>query len=116
MNLTTMFLEDDELEEIWTDTEELSRTVVAALAPLLEGTGDVVDPYVNEIAKGIGLVVGDLSLSTVEDELSTQWPSCLDKKQRAFRVISVFWRMLAKAAEQRQADVVLIDVGPSLGD
>ena len=115
MNLTTMFLEDDELEEIWTDTEELSRTVVAALAPLLEGTGDVVDPYVNEIAKGIGLVVGDLSLSTVEDELSTQWPSCLDKKQRAFRVISVFWRMLAKAAEQRQADVVLIDVGPSLG-
>ena len=114
MNLTSMFLEDNKLEEFWTDAEP-SRTVVAALAPLLEGTGDVVDPYVNEIAKGIGLVVGDLSLSTVEDELSTQWPSCLDKKQRAFRVISVFWRMLAKAAGQRQADVVLIDVGPSLG-
>lgn len=114
MNLTSMFLEDDKLEEFWTDAES-SRTVVSALAPLLEGTGDVVDPHVNEIAKGIGLVVGDLSLSTVEDELSTQWPSCLDRKQRAFRVISVFWRMLAKAAEQRQANVVLIDVGPSLG-
>ena len=116
MNLTSMFLEDDKLEEFWTDEEaETSRTVVAALAPLLEGTGDVAEPYVAEIAEKMGLVVGDLGLSAVEDELSTQWPSCLDNKQRAFRVISVFWRMLAKAAEQRQADVVLIDVGPSLG-
>lgn len=114
MNLTSMFLEENRLEEFWTDAKP-SRTVVASLAPLLEGTGDMADPCVTEIAEGIGLVVGDLSLSTVEDELSTQWPNCLDKKQRAFRVISVFWRMLAKAAEQRQADVVLIDVGPSLG-
>lgn len=114
MNLTSMFLEDDKLEELWTDAEP-SRTVAAALAPLLEGTGDVADPYVTRIAERIGLVVGDLSLSTVEDELSAQWPNCLDKKKRAFRVIGVFWRMLAKAAEQRQADVVLIDVGPSLG-
>ncbi|KKZ10619.1 MAG: chromosome partitioning protein [Candidatus Synechococcus spongiarum 142] len=115
MNLTSMFLEDDELEKLWTDDAGPSRTVAAALAPLLEGTGDVVDPYVHEIAQGIGLVVGDLSLSMVEDELSTQWPKCVDQDKRAFRVISVFWRMLAKAAEQRQADVVLIDVGPSLG-
>ncbi|SAY38239.1 ParA family protein, partial [Candidatus Synechococcus spongiarum] len=114
MNLTSMFLEDDKLEEIWTDAEP-SRTVTAALAPLLvKGTGDVVDPYVTEIAEGIGLVVGDLSLSTMEDRLSTEWPKCLDQQELAFRVISVFWRMLAKAAEQRQADVVLIDVGPSL--
>ncbi|WP_025781297.1 ParA family protein [Candidatus Synechococcus spongiarum] len=114
MNLTSMFLEDETLEELWTDGEP-SRTVAAALAPLLEGTGDVADPHVTGIAERIGLVVGDLSLSAVEDELSTQWPNCLDKKKRAFRVISMFWRMLTKAAEQRQADVVLIDVGPSLG-
>lgn len=114
MNLTSMFLEEDKLEEIWTDAEP-SRTVAAALAPLLDGTGDVAEPCVTEIAEGIGLVVGDLSLSKVEDDLSAQWPQCLDKQPRAFRVISMFWRMLAKAAEQRQADVVLIDVGPSLG-
>ena len=55
------------------------------------------------------------SMFLEEYELSTEWANCLDQKQRAFRVISMFWRMLAKAAEQRQADVVLIDVGPSLG-
>ena len=114
MNLTSMFLEEDELEEIWTDVEP-SCTVAAALVPLLDGTGDVADPHVIEITERIGLVAGDLSLSTVEDELSTEWPNCLDQKERAFRVISMFWRILAKAAEQRQADVVLIDVGPSLG-
>lgn len=114
MNLTSMFLEDEMLEGIWTDAES-SRTVAASLAPLLDGTGDVADPHVTRITERIGLVAGDLSLSTVEDDLSTQWPQCLDKQPRAFRVISMFWRMLAKAAEQRQADVVLIDVGPSLG-
>lgn len=114
MNLTSMFLEDEMLEGIWTDAES-SRTVAASLAPLLDGTGDVADPHVTGITERIGLVAGDLSLSTVEDELSTEWSNCLDQKQRAFRVISMFWRMLAKAAEQRQADVVLIDVGPSLG-
>ena len=114
MNLTSMFLEDEMLEGIWTDAES-SRTVAASLAPLLDGTGDVADPHVTGITERIGLVAGDLNLSTVEDELSTEWSNCLDQKQRAFRVISMFWRMLAKAAEQRQADVVLIDVGPSLG-
>ena len=115
MNLTSMFLEDETLEEICLTDGEPSRTVAASLAPLLDGTGDVADPHVTGITERIGLVAGDLSLSTVEDELSTEWSNCLDQKQRAFRVISMFWRMLAKAAEQRQADVVLIDVGPSLG-
>lgn len=32
MNLTSMFLEDEMLEEIWTDAEP-SRTVAAALVP-----------------------------------------------------------------------------------
>jgi cellulose biosynthesis protein BcsQ len=61
------------------------------------------------------LIVGDLSLSSVEDELSDQWPDCLDRKARAFRVITAFWRMLEMGAAQQQADVVLIDVAPSLG-
>ena len=71
MNLTSMFLEDETLEEICLTDGEPSRTVAASLAPLLDGTGDVADPHVIEITERIGLVAGDLSLSTVEDELST---------------------------------------------
>jgi hypothetical protein len=50
-----------------------------------------------------------------EDELSAQWPNCMDGKVRAFRVISAFWRVIEQAAVARAAEVVLIDVGPNLG-
>ena len=114
-NLSSMFLAEDTLEAIWTEPQT-PRTVVGSLTPLVDGTGDVSAPWIAEVAPGIGLVVGDLALSArVEDELCSRWPDCLERKPIAFRVITAFWRLLAKAAAERQADVVLIDVAPSLG-
>jgi cellulose biosynthesis protein BcsQ len=113
-NLTSMFLEDEELESIWGD-QTIARTVADSLTALMEVTDDADDPYLAPINDSIGLLVGDLALSRLENELSIQWPLCLDGKERAFRVITRMWRMLAKAAKQRKADVVLIDVAPSLG-
>ena len=72
-------------------------------------------PHVEEPAPGLGLVVGDLGLSMAEDELSSQWPDCLDRKPRAFRVLSALSRVLRLAAEQTAARLVLVDVGPNLG-
>lgn len=113
-NLTSMFLEDEELESIWGD-QTIARTVADSLTALMEVTDDADDPYLAPINDSIGLLVGDLALSRLENELSIQWPLCLDGKTRAFRVITSLWRLLAKAAKQRKADVVLIDVAPSLG-
>jgi cellulose biosynthesis protein BcsQ len=113
-NLTSMFLEDEELESIWGD-QTIARTVADSLSALMEVTDDADDPYLAPINDSIGLLVGDLALSRLENELSIQWPLCLDGKERAFRVITSLWRMLAKAEKQWKADVVLIDVAPSLG-
>jgi len=113
-NLTSMFLEDEELESIWSD-QTIARTVADSLTALMEVTDDADDPYLAPINDSIGLLVGDLALSRLENELSIQWSLCLDGKTRAFRVITSLWRLLAKAAKQRKADVVLIDVAPSLG-
>ena len=113
-NLTSMFLEDERLEAIWTDGDH-KQTIYGAFQPLLEGTGDVAVPHVENAAPGLSLVAGDLTLSAAEDELSGQWPDCLDRKPRAFRVISGMWRILMAAGEDVGADLVLIDVGPNLG-
>ena len=113
-NLTSMFLSDDELEELWADERE-SGTIFTALRPLLEGTGDVTTPHVTEPAAGIGLVAGDMLLSGAEDELTSQWPDCLDRKPRAFRVLSAISRALESAAGRVAADLILMDVGPNLG-
>jgi chromosome partitioning protein len=113
-NLTSMFLDDERLETLWAG-DGPSQTVHGALKPLLDGTGDITPPHLEPVAKDLKLVVGDLSLSTAEDELSSQWPDCLDQKQRAFRVISALWRILAHAARASQTELVLLDVGPNLG-
>jgi cellulose biosynthesis protein BcsQ len=113
-NLSSMFLEDDRLEQVWPDGEH-AQTVFGAIRPLLEGTGDVAAPHVENVTDTLGLIVGDLALSSAEDELSSQWPDCLDRKPRAFRVLSAFWRTLELAARERDAALVLMDVGPNLG-
>jgi chromosome partitioning protein len=112
-NLTTMFLNEGELEALWPD-EGTGRTLLAPLLPLLEGVGGIGDPYVEELGE-VGLVAGDLALSGFEDELSQQWPYCLEGKARAFRVIGAFHEVLRRAGQARAADLVLIDVGPNLG-
>ncbi len=113
-NLTSMFVDDDRLEALWPDGSH-AKTIFGAIQPLLEGTGDIASPHVEDIAENIGLLVGDLALSASEDELTSQWPDCLDRKPRAFRVLSAIWRVIEQAAEERGAGLVLIDVGPNLG-
>lgn len=117
-NLTASFLDEDQIGMLWPVGDvsgSPAQTVYGALAPLLRGVGDIGDAPLTKISDRLSLVPGDLTLSRFEDELSSQWPDCLDGKERAFRVISAFWRLLAQAAQAEDADVVLVDVGPNLG-
>ena len=68
-----------------------------------------------EIAQGLGLLIGDLGLSRFEARLSSAWPSCLEGDEAAFRIESAFHRTILAAGTHQAADVVLIDVGPNLG-
>nr|MBA2395392.1 AAA family ATPase [Ktedonobacteraceae bacterium] len=121
-NLTSAFLEEERLEQLWPDGNH-PDTIFGCLQPLQEGTGDIAEPHVENISdiqpslfgEAIGLLVGDLLLSSFEDDLSDMWPRCLDGDPRAFRVISAFWRIMQKAAETQKADIILMDLGPNLG-
>ncbi len=120
-NLTSMFLEEDRLEELWPDGEH-PKSILGIIRPILRGTGDISDPYIEvihceleDIADNIGLIVGDLGLSMFEDKLSDAWPRCNSRDESAFRIMSAFYRIMLRATELRQADITLIDVGPNLG-
>ena len=63
----------------------------------------------------MALIAGDLALSGFEDKLSDAWPRCHDRDEAAFRTMTAFYRAILKAAEPRDAELVLIDVGPNLG-
>lgn len=114
-NLTAVFVDEDSLESLWTN-QDAPCTIFKCVDPLKAGRGDVKDPDLKLFfSDQLALVSGDLSLSQFEDDLSSEWPKCMDGQERAFRVISAFWRILQRAAEIHNANLILVDIGPNLG-
>jgi len=113
-NLTSMFLNESQLENVWPEGEH-PKSILGTIRPILRGLGDIGQSHVEVVTKKLGLIPGDLGLSGFEDKLSDAWPKCLDKQEAAFRTISSFYRIIQYAAERQTADLALIDVGPNLG-
>ena len=113
-NLTAMFLGEERLETLWPDGDH-PDSILGAVAPILRGLGDIKTPHVERIVSNLGLLVGDLGLSRFEAKLSSAWPECMSRDEAAFRTESAFHRVILKAAEESNAELVLIDVGPNLG-
>lgn len=111
-NLTSMFLSDDRLEAIYESEEPC--TVLNSICPIISG-----DPYepvhIERITDKLGLILGDLALSTFEDKLSDAWLKCLDGDSYSFRIMSIFNTIINDAAQRFHAKYILIDVGPNLG-
>jgi cellulose biosynthesis protein BcsQ len=114
-NLTAGFLDEDRLEELWERDDGRPQTIFGAVQPLKLGVGDIATAHVEAVAERLLLVVGDLALSSFEDQLSEVWPKCMDRDERAFRVTSAFWRIMQEAARRHGADLILADLGPNLG-
>jgi len=113
-NLTAAFLDEDRMEQVLSNSSH-PMTIFGAIQPLKRGVGDIADPHVEIVDKCLGVVLGDMALSTFEDGLSEVWPKCMDGDERAFRITSAFWRTLQNAAAKHKANVILVDLGPNLG-
>lgn len=113
-NLSAAFLDEDRLEELWPEGRP-GNTIFSAIRPLVRGIGDVEEPYCEQIEERLALIPGDMALSSFEDNLSEVWPKCLSGDERAFRVMSAFWRVMQKGALTHRADLILVDLGPNLG-
>lgn len=112
-NLTSMFLSEERLETLWPDGEH-PDTVYGAIRPILRGVGDIAEPHTENISDMLGLIPGDLGLSRFEDKLSDAWPRCHNNDESAFRTMTAFHRLVQHGAD-RDAELILIDVGPNLG-
>jgi chromosome partitioning protein len=135
-NLTAAFLDEDRLEMLWPEDQD-AKSIFGAIHPLKRGVGDIDVPHLELVHEGVSsdsfssdqlsffnnssmddrlaIIPGDMALSSFEDDLSSVWSKCLGKDERAFRVVSAFWRVMQKGASQHQADIILVDLGPNLG-
>ena len=91
-NLTGMFLDDDDLDEIWPDEPAQRKSILGVVHPLIAGTGDVGKPAIREWGDNVGLLPGDIGLSKFEDALAEAWPKCFGGDERSFRVLTAFHR------------------------
>ncbi len=113
-NLTSMFLSDERLQEIY-DNENARPTVLESIKPLNRGISDIQPAHIENITEKIGLIAGDLELSLFEDKLSSSWGNCLNRDEAAFRIVSSFSRVIAEANNRFKADFNIIDIGPNFG-
>jgi cellulose biosynthesis protein BcsQ len=140
-NLTAQFLGEEELALLWGEHDDAESsasassapkpfdiyhreprvpagagTVAKAIAPIMEGVGDVELFQPVEVTERLWIVPGDVDLAVFEDKLSAAWPnSILGKDVAALRTTTALHRVIDHAAQAVGAQVVLIDVGPNLG-
>ena len=114
-NLTAAFLNEDDLVDLWEGPPQAATTIHRCVEPLTK-VGDIRKPLLRRVSDRLHLLPGDLALSDFEDLLSKEWPDCLGSAPyRAFRSITSFWQVIRMGIEEAEADIVLVDVGPSLG-
>lgn len=114
-NLTAAFLEEDTIADIW-DRNTPGETIYTCVSPLAD-VGDIVSPKLYSITDTLSLLPGDVSLSSFEDQLSEAWPKSLGDANlyRQLRILTAFWQVMQMAAKNKNADLILVDIGPNLG-
>src|SRR6202000_769800 len=89
--------------------------IYGSIDRLRRGVGDIERLAPEPGTSKILLVPGDLQLSEFEDDLSQQWPRCLDRDERAFRVTTALHRVVADVGERSGAEIAVLDVCPNFG-
>ena len=114
-NLTGAFLDEDRIEQLWTERVPGS-SVFQCIKPLTD-VGDITPPILRNIAPDLYLLPGDVALSSFEDALSAEWPNSMrdNNLYRPMRILTSFWQVMQMAADKVQADMILVDIGPNLG-
>lgn len=109
-NATQHLFADDVVDDIYTDDE---FTVDKVIRPLAQGKGfsTALQPKRSD-SFGVDVIAGDPRLALTEDLLATDWVQAVGGNTRGLRTSFVFSNLLEKCQDY---DLVLFDMGPSLG-
>jgi len=114
-NISAIFLDEPRLFEIW-ETQSNGSTVTACVEPVRRGKGDVLPPVLEQVADSLWLLPGHLALSRFEQTLAEEFAKTLgSNNERALDVTTSLDLLSNLAAEDVSADLLILDVGPSLG-
>lgn len=116
-NLTSYLIQDDVVDDLLANSDtDSGKTLWSALAPIVEGSGDVriVEPIERSIP-GVSIVPGDIRLSEFEAELTSLWGECYQRKTRGFMGTTALSYLVNSLGSEMEADFVFYDSGPNIG-
>ena len=115
-NISAIFLSEEVLFDLFESSSSEGATVARCIDPVRRGRGDVIPPKLVPADSNLWLLPGDLALSRFEQTLAEEWAKTKSvDNERALTVTTALDLLSNMAAQQVRADVVLLDVGPSLG-
>lgn len=110
-NATQYMFDDDKLSHLYDETSTL--TIFSVVRPLAQGKGYSRDVKTHRSDRfNVDVIAGDPRLALTEDLLARDWGAAISGDVRGIRTSVLFVELLQRFAEY---DVILIDVGPSLG-
>lgn len=114
-NISAYSLTDRELEKSW---KVNGNSIWNALERVYSGLGDIRQrrPIIfNNNYPNLYIIPGDVSLSNFEDRLGDTWNAAKGGDESSIRIQSAIYRYIKWCADEINADVVLLDLGPNLG-
>lgn len=118
-NATAFYLNESAVDTLLDESidPEEGGTLWSGIAKHVRALGDVRAVATHEVPgpQDVWLLPGDVLLGAFEDRLSSAWKDSFSRDATSIDLMSALHRSIAKSAAEVEADVVLLDVGPSLG-
>ncbi|MCX4240763.1 ParA family protein [Paraliomyxa miuraensis] len=114
-SLTAMCVSEERLEALWSTGPAHSLTIMGGVRQLLAQDRHAGEVHVEPLRDGLGLVAGDLGLSSIEQALAAAWEWERARDEASLRELSVFHRVIEHATAAHDTEIVLINAGPNLG-
>lgn len=116
-NLSSCLLEESVLDDLLANSDSADgRTVWSAIKPVAEGVGEVGSLQAIELSiENLFLACGDIRLSEFEEELSSFWSECLQRKMRGLRGTMALSSLVNQLCGEHEIDIVFYDCGPNIG-
>lgn len=124
-NATQLLLSEEQTADIYDGDADpkdalqksLGKTVYGLFIPLREGEPEIDDevPVYRSERFNVDVMAGHSMLSQIEDVMSAAWQAALSKETASFRRVHWAGQLVSAMEQADRYDVVMFDVGPSLG-
>jgi len=117
-NTTAFYLPEEDVDAMFEAATEpgAGQTIWSSVSLLVRGRGDIRAVTAEKVDDlGVFLMPGDPHLATFEDRLAGAWKDCFARDMTALDQTSALYRGIVATAESVGAEIVLLDVGPSVG-